>query len=143
MCTLFSFLLYLWWDVVDLFFLLDWGRFLNLITLCMLKHLLSLKIIFTRLARQEDRISPASTTLSECKFIYTYLYIYWGRQSRTSLCQLWESEWHKQLRVMLGRRQQLEVKGIFAAWHFAMEYKNSSSLLHKLKMLLLILINIV
>ena len=37
----------------------------------------------------------------------------------------------------------LEVKGIFAAWHFAMEYKNSSSLLHKLKMLLLILINIV
>lgn len=36
----------------------------------------------------------------------------------------------------------LEVKGIFAAWHFAMEYKNSTSLLHKLKMLLLILINI-
>ena len=31
----------------------------------------------------------------------------------------------------------LEVKGIFAAWHFAMEYKYSTSLL-----LLLILINI-
>ena len=75
-------------------------------------------------------------------YIYVFIHNIEG-DSLGSLCQSWESEWHKQLRVMLGGRQQLEAKGMFAAWHFAMEYKNSSSLLHKLKMLLLILINIV
>lgn len=55
------------------------------------------QIIFTQLARQEDRINPASTTSSECKFIYTYLYIYWGRQvacinhGRVSDTSSWES----------------------------------------------------
>lgn len=62
--------------------------------------------------------------------LYIRIYTYIEGDSLGSLCQLWESECHEHLRVMLGRRQQAEVKGSFAAWHFAVEYNSSSSLLH-------------
>lgn len=118
LCTLFSFLLYLWWDVVDLFFLLDWGRFLNLITIYVEASPLTQNHLYTiSKARRQDQ-----SCFNNFKWMQIYIYVFIHILRETgSLYQSWESEWYKQLRVMLGGRQQLEVKGIFAAWHFAMK----------------------